>query len=451
MKRLFVVFVIVMMLFVVGCQSASVINVIEDEHSESIFFIDDENMITAGLIGGENSKYGGNGGDKAEITGINNAAIQDSYDLMTQLPYNSLINTDIGISEVSSIGTDSSDEANDIADKGNDNGIDDKHATLHADQDSESSQNNDNTILTIQHDTTHHDNDSYFGIQPASEEEPSLHDPSSDILSINERSNNENAVSSGALPISPETPSESPTNNQNTSNENDDPSGTQPASQEENSSIEPITDTSSTNGSSSDIPAFTIEIDSETGALIGYEGTASYVDLENECFTSIADNVFKDNEFIETVKLPNSVTDIGSGAFEGCYNLVTLQMPASIQSIGDCAFKDAAKLSGSIILSETDIIIGSRAFENTLIESIVLNNENGIKLTVESHAFANCSALTSIVISDRKSTLMLAENAFYQVEHITFYISKNSLRNAYSSTYTMEKLGTIQAPSFLAP
>ena len=94
---------------------------------------------------------------------------------------------------------------------------------------------------------------------------------------------------------------------------------------------------------------------------------------------------------------------------------------------------------------------GSMAFENTLIESIVLNNPKGIKLTAESHAFANCSALTSIVISDRKSTLMLAENAFYQVEHITFYISKNSLRNACSSTYTMEKLGTIQAPSFLAP
>ena len=126
-------------------------------------------------------------------------------------------------------------------------------------------------------------------------------------------------------------------------------------------------------------------------------------------------------------------------------------MPASIQSIGDCAFKDAAKLSGSIYLYERDITIGSRAFENTLIESIVLNNENGINLTVESDAFANCSALTSIVISDMKSTLKLADDAFYQVEHITFYISKNSLRNAYSSTYTMEKLGTIQAPSFLAP
>ena len=224
MKRLFVVFVIVMMLFVVGCQSTSVVKVNIDECSESIFFINDENMINAGISRGENSKYSGNGGYTAESTGMNKAIIQDSYDLMTQLPYNSLINTDIGISEVSSIGTDSSDEANDIADKGNDNGIDDKHATLHADQDAKSSQNNDNTILTIQHDTTHHDNDSYFDIQPASEEEPSLHDPSSDILSINERSNNENAVSSGALPISPETPSESPTNNQNTSNENDEPS-----------------------------------------------------------------------------------------------------------------------------------------------------------------------------------------------------------------------------------
>ena len=150
--------------------------------------------------------------------------------------------------------------------------------------------------------------------------------------------------------------------------------------------------------------------------------------------------------------MPNSVTEIGSGAFEGCYNLVTLQMPASIQSIGDRAFKDAAKLSGRIILSETDIIIGSRAFENTLIESIVLNNPpKGINLTVESDAFANCSALTSIVISDMKSTLKLADDAFYQVEHITFYISKDSLRNAYSSIYTMKKLGTIQAPSFLAP
>ena len=451
MKRLFVVFVIVMMLFVVGCQSASVINVNEDEHSESIFFIDDENMITAGLIGGENSKYSGNGGYTAESTGINKAIIQDSYDPMIQLSDNSLINTDIAISDGYRSGTDSSDEINSMAYKNDDSGIDDRHASPQRDQDAVSSHNNDNTILTIQHDTTHHDNDSYFVVQPAFEEEPSLHDPSSDILSNNENTNDENTYPSGALPTSPETPSESPTNNQNTSNENDDPSGTQPASQEENSSIEPITDTSSNDGSSSDVPAFKIEIDSETATLIGYEGTASYVDLENESFTTIADYVFKDNEFIETVKLPNSVTDIGSGAFEGCYNLVTLQMPASIQSIGDCAFKDAAKLSGSIYLYERDITIGSKAFENTLIESIVINNEQGIKLTIDSHAFANCSALTSIVISDRKSTLMLAENAFYQVEHITFYIKNIGYRKSCSSTYTMEKLGTIQAPSFLAP
>jgi len=149
-------------------------------------------MINAGISRGENSKYSGNGGYTAESTGINKAIIQDSYDPMIQLSDNSLINTDIAISDGYRSGTDSSDEIYSMAYKNDDSGIDDRHASPQRDQDAVSNHNNDNIILTIQHGTTHHDNDSYFVVQPAFEEEPSLHDPSSDILSNNENTNDKN-------------------------------------------------------------------------------------------------------------------------------------------------------------------------------------------------------------------------------------------------------------------
>lgn len=77
--------------------------------------------------------------------------------------------------------------------------------------------------------------------------------------------------------------------------------------------------------------------------------------------TFIGENAFRDCRGLESVTLPNSLTIIGNSVFEYCYSLSAINIPNSITSIGKYAFGSCDNLA-SIIIPKSVTIIDKMAF-----------------------------------------------------------------------------------------
>lgn len=109
-----------------------------------------------------------------------------------------------------------------------------------------------------------------------------------------------------------------------------------------------------------------------------------------------------------------SVTSIGAGAFNQCFELENVIMPNSITSIGVDAFFGCPKLS-SIIIPNSVTVIGKSAFEQcTTLFSIVLPNSLS---SIEDRLFSGCSMLSSITIPE--NVISIGTNAFYGCSSLT--------------------------------
>ena len=70
---------------------------------------------------------------------------------------------------------------------------------------------------------------------------------------------------------------------------------------------------------------------------------------------------FYDCDAITEIVLPDSITEIGAGAFRGCDKLVSVKLPAGLKAIDDYTFMDCKALTG-VVLPEGLESIGAAAF-----------------------------------------------------------------------------------------
>ena len=128
-------------------------------------------------------------------------------------------------------------------------------------------------------------------------------------------------------------------------------------------------------------------------AFWGCESLISITIPEN--VTTIGDYTFSHCSSIDSIAIPESVSFIGTEAFWGCESLTSISIPGNVTAIGDYTFSHCTGLK-SISLPETVVSIGVGAFWGC--ENLVdINLPSGLT-SISEELFYHCDNLTSIII-----------------------------------------------------
>ena len=120
----------------------------------------------------------------------------------------------------------------------------------------------------------------------------------------------------------------------------------------------------------------------------------------------VSDGAFYSNRHLQKINLPQSLIEIGDGAFWGC-DFVRIQLPNSIKRIGEFAFCNCEQLS-KIVLPDKLEYLGKNAFWSCR-RIYELELPKALK-KIEEESFGGCSSLKSISILN--SEIVIDEKAF---------------------------------------
>lgn len=128
--------------------------------------------------------------------------------------------------------------------------------------------------------------------------------------------------------------------------------------------------------------------------------------------------------------IPNTVNNIGEGAFAGCSGLTSIIIPNSVKSIENWAFQDCGGLT-SVSIPNSVTIIGRGTFQNCYnLTSVTIPNS---VTTIGNEAFAYCSSLTSVTIPNSITTI--GRGAFMNCHGLTVVTIGNSVTSIGNSAF----------------
>lgn len=165
----------------------------------------------------------------------------------------------------------------------------------------------------------------------------------------------------------------------------------------------------------------------------------------NKCGELIVDKAGIWRDKIEKIEIPEGVTRIPRGAFQGCDSLKTVVLPDSVQRIDVLAFCCCCALT-SINLPNSLKTIGSASFAfcNHLKTVVVPDSVQRIG----DRAFWGCSGLESVKLSD--ALVCIPCEAFRDCSALTNVRLPSGLKTIdESSFYGCDKLKTVILPSSL--
>ena len=123
--------------------------------------------------------------------------------------------------------------------------------------------------------------------------------------------------------------------------------------------------------------------------------------------TEIQRETFSGCSALTSVTIGSSVKSIGVSAFNNCTNLKSVVIPNKVETLGDCAFKNCSNLS-SVRLGSGLLSIGYSAFEGC-------SNLTGIVIPasvtdIDYSAFKNLKNLTSVIFEPNSNLVNLGKN-----------------------------------------
>ena len=148
--------------------------------------------------------------------------------------------------------------------------------------------------------------------------------------------------------------------------------------------------------------------------------------------TSIGDDAFQACSSLTSLTLGNSVTSIGDLAFDYCNSLTSITIPKSVTNIGTYAFSSSSGLT-SITVESGNTVYDSRENCNAIIKTSTNELITGCKNTIIPNsvtsigmdAFSRCTGLTSVTIPE--SVTSIGEWAFNSCSGLTFVTIGNSV------------------------
>ena len=120
--------------------------------------------------------------------------------------------------------------------------------------------------------------------------------------------------------------------------------------------------------------------------------------------TSIGSYAFKNTAISGYLAIPNSVTEIGDGAFSNCSSFYGLTLSNKLTKIGNQAFMNCNYLRGNLTIPNSVTEIGKQAFQNCTGFKGTLTLSNKLE-TIGELAFYGCSFTGSLTLPSSVTTI----------------------------------------------
>ena len=98
---------------------------------------------------------------------------------------------------------------------------------------------------------------------------------------------------------------------------------------------------------------------------------------------------YKGQTELESIVIPNTVTEIDSNAFEGCTSLKSIEIPASVIFIGTGVFNECTSLTSITLPKSVKEVLGNLFSNCTNLESVEILN-GALKIDADTGLFNNC-------------------------------------------------------------
>ena len=191
-----------------------------------------------------------------------------------------------------------------------------------------------------------------------------------------------------------------------------------------------------------------LEYNTSQGASLVWNGVTFTLDtsLPNDSYTAIITTIpdtggatIGGTANLIGVTIGNTVVSIGNYAFYGCTALtsVTFEPISTLTSIGTDSFRSCTALT-TIPIPDSVTSIGTRAFESAGLTSITIPNS---VTSIPTYAFWTCTALTSITIPN--SVTSIGDFAFRSCTVLSNVVIPNSVTSIGAESFLASGLTTV--------